>query len=284
MTLQKQILHIDAATQLPAIIDKNGVLRVLGHKPSKVTPKHKFFKDHFTVLPESAWHEIDRREVLGPEFILDQDGEGACVGGSSANATMRCRALRGFSFIKLSLQFLYDQINGGIDQGAIITDAMDALMQVGVCSEASYPVDKTALDKNKIPRACYDEAKQIGLVIDAYQITTWEEIGTAIMLDFIPVAGVYVGNTFENLTKEGVSPVDVGSPNHSIHMDGLKRLSDGRWSADMPNSWSTAFGEEGRTRLVKDHFTEMGLADAGYAIRAVAYNPDDPNQPPVAAI
>src|ERR1700752_1717692 len=77
-------------------------------------------------MPESEWKEINRRDDVGDQFMIDQSQHGSCVGFSSAGALMELRLLDGMTFQKLSGAFIYSKINGGRDDGAIISDGLTA--------------------------------------------------------------------------------------------------------------------------------------------------------------
>jgi hypothetical protein len=100
------------------------------------TPEHirKCFtpaRDRLKLIPETEWLEIDNSHFV--KKILDQDGQGSCVGFSGVQSLMVARARQGLPFIELSAGALYGQINDGYDQGAYIGDALTTLSMVGTC-------------------------------------------------------------------------------------------------------------------------------------------------------
>ena len=143
---------------LPQIIDHTGEVRRLGTIPAHASKRFSIWP-RANVIPQADWWEVDRSKVFTSAWIIDQDGQGGCVGFSAANAFMRARSLANEPLVRLSGEFVYAQINGGRDQGAIIEDAMAILTDMGVATEAEVPLDSKYINKNNIPKAAYETAK-----------------------------------------------------------------------------------------------------------------------------
>lgn len=268
--------------ELPTIVDHTGVTRRLGTIPAPPSGKYMAFNKAFPDIPESQWIEVDRRPVFGKEYILDQNGFGACVGFSAACAEMRKRTLMRQAFLKLSGMFVYAQINGGVDQGAIIEDAMTALMDKGVCLDSEVPCESKYIKKANIPAAAYQTALRMKANA-CYTITTWAQLCTSIQKSFFPVFPVMVarGGSFEKFDAEGVCGVDAGPGNHSVGADSLLKSSKYGWIARMPNTWGL-WGPfaDGCAMIRKEHVAQTFSYGAGFAIEYAVWDPNDPNIPP----
>lgn len=254
-----------------------GETRWLGRIPAEpYYDQFKLFREAVPIVPVSEWREIDRRNVLGGDYILDQNGHGSCVGFSSAGAIMRARALLGDGPQRLSGTFVYAHINGGRDAGAIIGDAVKVITEKGVCLESEMPPSQ--IYARDIPPSAYETAKRFR-ALECYIANTWEEITSAVQLGFIPVFAVMVGNNFTSLDSDGIAGFSNGPGNHAVTADGMKKTSRG-WVLDMPNSWGTQFGQQGRCFLTERHI--MSVQQDCYVIRCATDDPQDPNKPPIA--
>lgn len=268
------MIYEDKPSGLDAI-DFGGEPRLLGRIPADPDyQSFKRFKDVAPVIPSAKWEEIDSRGMFPPEWILDQDGHGSCVGFSSAGALMRSIRRQGRDLVRLSGTDVYCRINGGRDQGAIITDAVKAV-QEGVCLESQMPPSKI-WERDVTPEAKATRAKYRAL--ECYIAETFQEIGSAIQMGFIPIFAVMVGSNFTHLDGDGIAGFSNGPGNHAVHADGLRKLPSGIWVLDMPNSWGVSFGQKGRCFLTQRH-VESVQQDC-YVIRAAMEDPD--SGPPVA--
>jgi hypothetical protein len=198
------------------------------------------------------------------------------VGFSAAGALMELRALDGMGFQRLSGAYVYSKINGGSDDGAIISDGLTQLIK-GTCLESEAPWD--AIYPGRYPASANETAKRFR-ALEAYRIDTWEQFITALQLGFIAVGAVMVGNRFTSLDANGVSGWDSGPGNHAVRFDGCGILPNGEWFADLPNTWGTSFGQHGRTKITRKHFESV--QQDSYALRAPTSDPIDPNKPPLA--
>lgn len=260
-------------------IDAGGSRRFLASRPgdSKALAK---YGDFHPLIPESEWREIDRRPIFGSaDWIYDQDGHGSCVGNGGVGALRRVRWLAGMPDVKLSPAALYAQINGGKDQGAVISDIIPALQNTGTCAFALVGQDPIYL--RQLPQKWKTEAARFRLG-EAYQVDSWEELGSALQTGrYVPVFGVQVGNTWTHFDKFGVAGHDRGPGNHCLHADGLRKTGDGRWVLDTVNSWAYSWGpfQNGRVFLDKNHLFAGGDQPNIVVIRAAQDDPQDDGPP-----
>lgn len=236
------------------------------------------FRDTTPVIPRSEWKPVSRRWLFGSDFILDQDSIGSCVANGSAAALRKTRLMNGQADVPLSPGCLYAQINGGSDNGAVISDALTALQQTGTCPYAT--VGEKPFYTQQLPTAWQEEAARFKIG-QAYHCQSYDEIGTALQLGLVVVYGVMVGSNFESFDQYGVAGHSSGPGNHCMHADGMAQLADGRWVLDNANSWGATWGpwSNGRCYLCEDHFLHGDQPDA-FAIQRAIDDPEHPNDPP----
>lgn len=265
---------------LPFLME-SGCRRVLGCKPPKADfgglPKFRAAPGA-RVIPRDQWKPIDRRSLFPTSWILDQGDVGSCVGNGAASALRKTRLLAGQTDVELSPGCLYAQINGGRDNGAVISDALTALQQTGTVSYATVGEQPYYLPQ--LPADWQKEASRFRIG-QAYHCQTFDEIGSALQLGFIVVYGIMVGENFQNFDQYGVAGVSSGPGNHCMHADGMVQLPDGRWVPDNVNSWRGTWGPfgNGRCYLCEDHFLHGDQPDA-FAIQAPTGDPREPHNPP----
>lgn len=242
--------------------------------------KRAAFKDFTDVkpvpLPRDQWRKINNRSVFGADFMLDQKQHGSCVGFSAAHALMRIRSMQGFTHVRLSGAYIYSKINGGRDNGAIISDALQELLANGTCTEAEAGWDQ--IYPSEYNASANETAKRF-VVLEAYQANAFDDLVTGLHDGFIAVGAVMVGGSFMSLDGNGVAGWDAGPGNHAVCFDGVNRLPNGEWVLDLPNSWGASFGVGGRCYVTQKHI-ETVEQDA-YLLRAAKVDPQDVQPPAV---
>lgn len=239
---------------------------------AKLAPK---FADAVGAIPRSLWKTINRRSVFGPQFILDQNGHGSCVGHGAVGALREMRFGAGMTDIHLSANCVYGQINGGRDQGAMVGDSLDALKKVGT---TKFDTIGTRIYLSQFPAGWKEEAKRFKIEA-AYFTPTTDEIGSAIQLGYTVVMNLEAGGNFGSLDKYGVAGYSSGYGNHCLFLDGYQKLPDGRDAYDCVNSWGTGWGQSGRCFIVDRHLS-TDQSDT-YAIKTATEDPQETIKPPV---
>jgi hypothetical protein len=259
-------------SSLPAI-NQNGVWRVLGCLPEtqeSVSDFPKFGSQNFAAaLDPSQFQEIDLDWYNIPR--LDQGQTSSCVGHGGCTGMEYCWVQSGRPLNQFNPYFLYGLINGGRDAGAMISDALRALMGNGICQKDQLPAG--VMFKNRFPATAFENAKRFKL-IKAYKCDTFEEICSAITLGFVVPLGIMVGNNFPNVDNLGVAPLpNGGGGGHCILGMGLKKSARYGWLIKIHNSWGRSFGINGCCYIHKGHFASMN-PDA-FAIQSVMDDPAD---------
>lgn len=264
---------------LPAIIF-DGHPRILAALPPKLgaPPVAPAFAAAVPLIPESEW--VDN--LFGDAYntpVLDQNGYSSCVGHSGAGAMMLGYAMQGGPRdVHLSAFFLYSYICGGRDAGANLGDAVASLQAHGICLESEVP--SFVRTPNGLPTAAVQDASALKLV-KAYSCSTWDEIGTALQLNWPVMFAMCVGNAYTSLDSEGVAGRARGYPNHSQFLHGAKFLKGhGQWAFRNRNSWGTRFGDNGNCYILREHLPSDGSIEA-YAYQTMSPGSQtDPNLPP----
>jgi hypothetical protein len=288
----KQDVEAAAAAELPVKTDAASGLDyvvVAGHKrmlsayPSRglMASSLPAYGDSHVVFPVDQWAGVNRRSLFGSDdWVLDQDGISSCVGNGWAGDLRRTRVLAGMKDVKLSPGFTYSLINGGRDQGAVISDGIAALTNTGTCSYAL--VGEKPFYARQMPAAAKAEAQRFR-VAEAYHAGTWEEVGSALMTGrYCVVFGFQVGSNLQNYDRYGVGGHATGPGNHCVMADGIVKLPDGRWVLDTVNSWGYPWGpwKNGRVYLDRNHLFGGGDQPDVCVIRVAADDPKEPFDPP----
>lgn len=203
----------------------------------------------------------------------------SCVGHGSASGFMRARSLAGQPKVQLSSCYIYGCLNGGRDEGAVVSDA-GALIQKGVCLETTVPEGK--IYKSQFPANADAEASKYQAE-EIYAAESFEDLGSGMMMDFIPVIGILVGSNFGQLDKNGVAPLPAGGGGgHCLTNCGMVFNTDLKeWVFDTQNSWGTTFGRNGFCYLRQGHYENSRMPLDAFLIKAVKTSPGDDVPPGV---
>ena len=229
------------------------------------------------LIPRGDWRDVDLSPLGVP--VLDQGSHGSCVGHGSTSAFWWAYLIAGGTVPEsgFSPTSLYALINGGRDRGAVVSDAMTALMEQGLCLMSEVP--ESLIYERQIAESAKATRKRFR-VLDAYHCETFDAIGSALQLGFPVSFGIMLPGRFNQLDGEGVAGLG-GLPlgGHCMCAYGTKKLQDGRWAIRVRNSWGFRWGQGGNCLLVENHF---GRTCDAFAIRASLPDPMDPNAAPIA--
>lgn len=254
---------------LPAIWE-GGQFRVLGClQPS---PKHlgaaQRYGDAYPVVKELE----ERDYAFHGSPIRNQGQYGSCASHAGTTALDIVLRMIGAPPPLLSATMPYALVNGGRDNGSVMSDVLNVLIRVGTCLNKTFPESK--IYKSQLPRSAYAEAANYKIT-QAYMCRSYEELCSAIHLGFPVSLGIMVGQNFGQLDSEGVCPLpDRILGGHALCGMGLKKSArTGEWLIKFQNSWTAQWGQGGFAYLRKAHF---GQIMDGYA---VVY-PKSLNDPP----
>jgi hypothetical protein len=268
--------------QMPAVVTRDGAHRLLGRPAEKVpllrcAPR----ANPLTLLPESQWVEFDRTQSVVP--ILDQGQVGSCTGHGGATAVMISRAIEGQSFELLAPGMLYAQVNGGVDQGASLSDVVTALQTTGVCLESQMP--DGFYRPSQITSAAKATAGRFQTPLNAWvTFSTFQEMCSLAQMGATIYYSITAGGSWSNdPTSDGVVPYIRGSGNHAqAGGTRMKRLPSGDWAIGGINSWGKQWWLDGVYWFVAKHIDNQDNFE-GYALLSTTQDPQDPNLAPVVA-
>lgn len=190
------------------------------------------------LIASSDYQPVDYVTGYPSGLINDQGQEGACTAASDCGAYQRQFYIRNCQIISLSWQFVYDQINGGQDNGSNIIDSMGVMEGMGTPLMSLYP--KSLWVPNKVPpgAAMYKEDVPV-------TISTSQEAATALLMGMFVQAPILVTNNFEQFTSDGIAwngkAPRSNQSNHSIYLAGIKQIN-GVWCFILVNSWGATWG------------------------------------------
>ncbi len=268
------------ANDMP-LIDDGFQFRALGAKRPRQTFTHRTFESVFTVLPESEWREGSVMHWNVP--IWDQGQYGSCGGHAAGTAFSYLWAMSGQSMHEFSPTSVYARCNGGRDEGCVVADTLTCLKNYGICFMSEFGENKIYLSQMSVA------AKKTALrfrVIEAYKISNWQQMGTALTRGMVVVSGIGVGNNFSNLDRNGVAPLpDRVIGGHALAQIGLRKV-DGTWVATTQNSWGSRWGSNGFCYLQKDAWhPQFGFPFDAYALASVLDDPEETEtDPPVLVV
>ncbi|MBV7274279.1 C1 family peptidase [Clostridiaceae bacterium UIB06] len=158
-----------------------------------------------------------------------------------------------------SPSFIYNQINGGTDDGGTLEDAGDLLENVGAATLKDFPYNPP--DYTTQPTNAIKQKAAVNKIKDWEVLYTYEDSSDYIIQKTkqylntgdIMVAGMEIGYRFEDPTikSDGTSIItidrsDIGG--HAIAVVGYDDsivTSDGTGAFKLANSWGTSWGDKG---------------------------------------
>lgn len=214
-----------------------------------------------------------RQQFAGPNWIVNQKSLGSCNGAAAVGSLRRNMATSGRNDVPhLCWEFVYAQINGGVDQGSQLIHGMKSLQEKGAppLDTTKHPIGKH-YKSGQFDAADHEAAKAFKAEA-CFAIDDELELATFVLSGGSAVVAVHVGNNFTNLNAKGIAGAANGPGNHAVVVDDVE-IIDGELAFDMANSWSLDYGTDGRAYLVWDkHFVRTAAHHRFYAIVA-ASNP-----------
>lgn len=219
-------------------------------------------RSSISLIPRDQWAEVDFSHLV-PE-ILDQDGTNACNAFSSIQALHVLRSEAGLPHVRLSPGNLYGRINGGVDGGSYLSDAIEALEKEGVCTAET--VSELEWRQRRWPSSWKDEAKKFR-ILEAWDCPTFEHLASALLLGFPVNLGVFVGSNFRVQDDGWLADYRRGGGGHAMCGVGLCYHSQRKtWGIKVANSWGTWWGQDGFGVVPESYFRSGAFAD-GWAVR-----------------
>lgn len=208
---------------------------------SKVGGVCPLLSDRVKTIPVGEWPgligEVELRSRVTK--IKDQDGVGSCATESTSQGVEIVRAWSGKPYVELNPWFIYQTTSGGSDRGSSIDENLEFVRANGIAPESIWPRSKGWRTRPS------EEAKAAALeyrIDEFFDITTTEEIGTALLLGF---------------------PVVFGWQGHSCVLTQLLSTTE----AEYANSWAPTWGDQGFGRI---RLSSINFQYGAFAIRTVS--------------
>lgn len=209
----------------------------------------------------------DPRRRFDPKIWVRQQQNNGCNGFAAAGALGRALFKRGGRPIVLSGDFLYSQISGGRDQGSMLDEGMQSLMQIGCAPDELVPLGNYR--QETISREANAAASRFQAT-ECYRVDEELELLSGLALGFVGVVAVHVGRGGDYVAGPG---------NHSVCVDGL-RIVGTQLKINSPGSWGLRMGTHGCWDLTwPEHLAESNRYHAFYLIRAAKDDPQGSNPP-----
>ncbi len=254
---------------------QNGTTRKLGN----VIPLSSM-KSNWTVfgadpqvaklIPQSEWDALLANYETLDEFdpfidqcpMHDQNGVGQCNADDTVLCIEYLRAKQGLPSIRLSAADLYDRINGGVDRGSLLEDAMREVMENGVGTAETAGL----IWKRGQKRAGADERRRFK-VTEAYVCPTFAHCFSAVLQGFALSTGILWYDNF-NTDAEGWLPGAGrgGMGGHAV-MGYKPTKRNGVYAIWHQNSWSKSWGKNGRMAIPQSLYG--GPVGGWWAVRQV---------------
>ncbi len=192
----------------------------------------------------------------------NQGAQGSCVGWATAYALKTYLEKVDFDWNQnlsehqFSPAYVYNQINGGKDQGSKISDALDLIVKQGVCSLKTMPYNANNFTKQPDKKQKDEAAK--------YKSKNWSTLKAGDIADFKEklankrpiVVGIPVHSDFDKLNKDNPIYDNTNGESRGGHAICLIGYDDSKKAFKLINSWGTKWGLEGygfiSYNLIKD--------------------------------
>lgn len=259
------------------MVEVNGVWRVLGCLPPPLgaSPRAATFSQ---AIPRERWRECNYHAAWPAVNVDDQLLTQSCVGHAVETVFSYAWLQAGQKWKVFSPTYIYGLINHGVDHGATISEAMNAIKLFGI-AEAKY-VPPGMIFRSQFPPEAVANGRR-HRPVDCLRVVGFDSACSALSMGFPLVTGVLIDKQFGVLDDEGVPAVPtqpVGG--HAIALVGLKwseRQND--WLVLMQNSWGESFGFKDETGtggfcyLSRQHFERIFYDTWG--IGGVMSDPED---------
>ncbi|WP_016752409.1 C1 family peptidase [Leptospira kirschneri] len=214
--------------------------------------------------------KVDLSPSMPP--VGNQGEQGSCVAWSTAYATKSfqeyierksskdwsLRTAQGTpNYSKIfSPAFIYNQINGGRDNGSLISDAMKVMVEMGAATWETMPYNpadyRTRPSQAAIEAASKYKAKEFLRV----KTTDMNEVKAQLSEGKPVVAGVLVYENFFNLKGDQIYKEGLGKT-YGGHAIALVGYDDSKNAVKFINSWGTDWGDQGYGYIDYRWFTKI---------------------------
>jgi uncharacterized tellurite resistance protein B-like protein len=217
-----------------------------------------------TWLARAAAAELPRRVDLRPFLspVEDQRTTSSCAANAVAGAyeylVRRHLGEDGYDVSRLFIYYNGRAVDGveGEDGGSVIGSLIEALRELGACSEETWPFDEARVNEEPSDEA-YQEAAHF-LVEDNALVATDLDAWRAVLAEGYPIVfGIALFESFDRQRRPGLvpmpSPDEVAREEHSGHAMLAVGYSDRDRVFIVRNSWGERWGDRGYCYIPYDY-------------------------------
>lgn len=248
------------ANLLDEIVLPDGTTRKLGNK----IPKFSFKASHEVfgadpakpgkLIPKPEWDSWLAKYESLDDFdmhvdacpVHDQNGVGQCNADDTVLMIEALRARQGLPYVQLSAADLYHRINGGVDEGSLLEDAMREASVNGVGTAATCG---TLWKRGSFKGEASAAERQKYRITELFLCPTFEHCFSAVLQGFLLSTGIMWYSNF-NTGSDGWLPTRGAGSAGGHAICGYKPTKAtqhgdtyGIWHQ---NSWSPSWGYRGR--------------------------------------
>lgn len=218
--------------------------------------------------------KMDGRKRYGLKFHTVQRHNN-CAGAAASKVVAKSIYDARGDVLQLSDSFVYSLVNGGRDQGSMLSDAMEAIETVGNClmstcgPDAIFPHQYDKLKANAEAERfrvteCYAIRPRDFGSKDELQRAFW----SALCYGYKCEVAIQAGSRFDSVNSWGVPGIDNGAGNHAIHCCGIAIVGS-EIVATAENTWPLSLANGGRIQLRWSHFEQTIGVHEFFAARGV---------------
>ncbi len=261
------------------------------------------------LLATTLSSSVDLRSGFPAAF--NQLNLGSCTSNATIGAVLYERIKQGNAYIAncveggsdmLSILFHYYQErvlfgDANTDSGASMSDAVQVLLNTGICHDSSWPYTTTNIANFATPPspglttmdgdAINCKAMPAGSIPTASVDQTLSAIQTILAANVPVIVGIQVYQSFESaaVTSSGIIPMPNTATEklmggHAIVLVGYDNSTN---TFLMRNSWGTSWGQSGYATIPYDYIINGNLASSFWAIGSITAPATPPAPPPPAS-
>ncbi|CAF1433007.1 unnamed protein product [Rotaria sp. Silwood1] len=256
----------------------NGILR-----STRLPDKHKLcqkFRQDMVLRTDQLPPNVDLRSDMTP--VEDQSQLGSCVANCLAGAYEYLAKKSNGINIDVSRLFIYynARVKGNYsesieDTGCSMTDAIEALEELGTCLESIWPYDISNVNTRPSDQA-FQQAKKY-TINEAFRVDlVLNEMKSCLAQGFPFGFGIQLFNSFDNARKTGVVPMpdpsESSRESHGSHAMLAVGYNDQSRAFIVRNSWGEEWGDRGYCYVPYDYMTNSDFCFDAWTIRKLMNN------------
>ncbi|CAF1173762.1 unnamed protein product [Adineta ricciae] len=257
----------------------NSICRLNGIEPSHRMP-HKeelrqAFSDSILYSPEQLPPKVDLRSYMTP--VEDQSRIGSCTANSLAGAyEYLIKRVHGIN-VDVSRLFIY--YNGRVknthstvvtDSGCSMTNAIEALEELGTCLESIWPYDIARVNERPNDTA-FEKGSKHRIHQALHVKIDLNEMKSCLAQGFPFAFGLRLYTSFDKAAQTGLVPTpdetEQSRSEHGRHAMLAVGYSDQSKAFIVRNSWGEKWGEKGYCYIPYDYITNPKLCFDAWVIR-----------------